>query len=90
MNNRVEEYLSKIRALRGLANAILCGITIRKRDKVAEFFLVTDKAYTTMEEAQAREITDEFLPDGFSATVKIVKRVPDKDILKAKIYEYIC
>jgi DNA polymerase III epsilon subunit family exonuclease len=87
--SRTQEYLQKIRELDGLKNAILCGITVTKRDKSAEFFLVTDKKYSAMEESQAETLSQEFLPDGFTARVKIVKRVPDAEILKRKIYEYI-
>ena len=87
--SRTQEYLLKIRELDGLKNAILCGISVSKRDKSAEFFLVTDKKYSALEEAKAQQISGEFLPDGFTARMKIVKRVPDEVILKRKIYEYI-
>ena len=89
MASRVEEYLREIRELSGLQNAILCGISVSKRDNLAEFFLVTDKTYTAEEERSAREISQGYLPSGFSARVKIVKRVPDKEILKTRIFEYI-
>ena len=87
--SKVEAYLSKIRTLDGLKNAILYGITVVKRDKVAEFSLLTDKTYTAMEKEEAREITQAFMPDGFTAQVKIIKRVPDKEGVKQKIYAYI-
>lgn len=87
--SRVEEYLQKIRDFDGLKNAILCGITVSQRERVAEFFVVTDKAYTTMEEAKAQMLSTQFLPDGFTARMKIVKRVPDAEILKRKIYEFV-
>lgn len=89
MANRVEEYLAEIRNLSGLKNAILRGITVGKRNKTAEFLLITDKTYTTREEAEARAISQEYLPEGFTAFMKIVKRVPDAEILKEKIYEYV-
>ena len=54
MANRVNEFLENIRSLDGLKNAILCGITLSKRNNSAEFFLVTDKAYTVLEEAKAK------------------------------------
>ena len=89
MANRLNEFLENIRALDGLKNAILCGITLSKRSSSAEFLLVTDKAYTVMEEAKAREICEGFLPDGFFATVKIVKRTPDEEMIKTRIFEYV-
>ncbi len=72
-----------------MKNAILCGITLTKRTKEAEFFLVTDRTYTAAEEAAAKELCGEFLPEGFLPKVKIVKRVPDKEILKARIFDFV-
>lgn len=89
MENKLDEYLSKIRMLDGLKNAILCGITVAKRENTAEFFLVTDKTYTAKEEASACEISGKYLPDGMTARVKIVKRVPEAESLKKRIFEYI-
>ena len=89
MANRTQEFLEKIRSLNGFKNAILCGITISKRDMTAEFFIVTDRAYSAMDEEQAKEICGEFLPAGFSATVKIVKRTPDAEMIKERIYDYV-
>ena len=89
MANRTQEFLEKIRSLNGFKNDILCGITISKRDMTAEFFIVTDRAYSAMDEEQAKEICGEFLPAGFSATVKIVKRTPDAEMIKERIYDYV-
>ena len=88
--SKVEEYLIKIRQSDGLKNAILCGITITKRTKTAEFFLVTDKAYSAVDEGYAVRVSQTYLPDGFTATARIVKRVPDATILRKRIYEYVC
>ena len=87
--NRLNEYLAEIREQEGLKNAILCGITVSKKENAAEFFLVTDKTYSLREEAAARAISEKYLPDGISARVKIVKRVPDSESLRARIFEYI-
>ncbi len=87
--NRTGEFLEKIRSLEGLKNAILCGITVAKRTKEAEFFLVTDRAYSPAEEGKAKEICGEFLPAGFLPRLKIVKRTPDEEMIKDRIYEYV-
>ncbi len=89
MANKVESFLEEIRTIDGLKNAILCGITVEKRDSSAEFFLVTDRTYSEAESRQAQSICARYLPEGVSAKLKIVKRVPDEKILKEKIYEYI-
>ena len=89
MASRLQEYLEEIRKREGLKNAILCGITLSKRENSAEFLLVTDKTYTIRDEAAAREISERYLPSGVSARVKILKRVPEPEGLKTRIYEYI-
>ncbi len=89
MANKLQEFLEKIRGNDGLKNAILCGITVIKRERKAEFLLVTDKTYRVMEEENARETCEAFLPEGFTASVRIVKRVPDKEMIKTRIFEYV-
>ncbi len=89
MANRVQEFLQEIRKSEGLKNAILGGIEVTKRTQTAEFLLITDKAYTAAEESAARETCRRFLPEGFTAAVKIVKRMPDAEMIKARVYEYI-
>ena len=83
------KFLEEIHALNGLKNAILTEISVSKRTKNAEFTLVTDKAYTVEEERSAKKICQNYLPSGFTATVKMVKRVPDETILRKKIYEFM-
>ncbi len=89
MASKLTEYLQKIRENEGLKNAILCGITLCKKENAAEFFLVTDKTYALKDEAAARAVSQSYLPQGFSARVKIVKRVPDKEVLQKRIFEYV-
>ena len=89
MENKLSVYLEEIRLAQGLKNAILCGIFVYKKERVAEFFLVTDKAYTQAEENTAKEISQKYLPDGFTAKMKIVKRVPDAEGIRERIFEYI-
>lgn len=89
MANKLGRYLEELREMNGLQNAILCGINVYKRGNVAEFLIVTDKTYTAAEEKQAAEVSQKYLPDGFSSAVRIVKRVPDAAIIKNKIYDYV-
>ena len=89
MANKLTQFLEELRALEGMKNAILCGINVYKRGAIAEFFLVTDKTYTATEEKQTQTICQNYLPNGFSAQVRIIKRVPDAAIIKNKIYDYV-
>ncbi len=87
--SKLQNYLSQIRSLNGLKNAILYGITVFKKERVVQFSIVTDKTYLDEEEKQAKTISEEYVPAGFSAKVKLIKRVPDKQIIKSKIYDYV-
>lgn len=87
--NRLDEYLKEIRALSGLQNALLRSLTVSKRNKIVEFLLITDKAYTAREEAEACGISGKYLPSGFVAKTRIVKRVPDEEILKRRIFDFV-
>lgn len=87
--NRLDEYLREIRAIAGLQNALLKSITVSKRDRIAEFLLITDKAYTAREEAEACGISGKYLPADFRAKTRIVKRVPDEEIVKRRIYDFV-
>ena len=84
-----DKFLEEIRCFDGLKNAILTEISVSKRTKNAEFTLVTDKAYSIAEEMKAKEICQKYLPNGFTASVKMVKRVPDEGLLRKKIYEFM-
>lgn len=87
--NKTEEYLNEIREIDGLQNAILSGIAVHKREMAAEFILITDKAYNFESEESAKRVSVRYLPPAFSPRVRIVKRVPDREILKKRIYEFM-
>ncbi len=87
--DRTDEFLNRIRELEGFKNAILGGITFFKKEETAEFTVITDKAYGAMEEKNAEEICAEFVPAGITARLKVVKRVPDRELLRRCIYKYL-
>ncbi|MBQ8884855.1 MAG: hypothetical protein IJY62_00555 [Clostridia bacterium] len=87
--NKTQEYLNEIRALDGLKNAIIGGIAVERKVMSAEFTLITDKAYTSAEATQAEQITGKYLPAAFSPRLKIVKRVPDAEILRKRIFDFM-
>jgi DNA polymerase III epsilon subunit family exonuclease len=87
--DRTNEYLRAIRAQDGLKNAILKGINVYKRERIAEFLLITDRSFSEQEERQAQSISQGFLPTEFSARVKIAKRVIDEELVRDRIYSYV-
>ena len=87
--DRTEEYLKKVRETEGMKNAILSSIAVDKNRAVAEFTLITDRAYAPTESERLRSLSARFLPEGFSAEVNIVKRVPDREILQKTVYKYL-
>ncbi len=87
--DRTAEYLRSIRAINGLKNAVLEGICVYKREKIVEFSLITDRSFSAFDENDAQEITQRFLPDGFRAKVKIVKRLVDEELLQECIFSFV-
>ena len=87
--NRTDEFLKEIRAMNGLKNAVLNGISVLKDSRVAQFRLITDRSFTQEEEISARAICADYTPAEFKAEVKIVKRVPDAEILREKIFAFV-
>ena len=87
--NETEKFLEEIRAFDGLKNAILIGISVLKRTGEVTFQLVTDRAYVPSEERGAVSVCQKYLPKDFQAAVRIVKRVPDEEVLKEKIYTFM-
>ncbi|MBO5363336.1 MAG: hypothetical protein J6A46_03310, partial [Clostridia bacterium] len=87
--DRTYEYLREMRALDGLRNVVLAGINVYKKERIAEFLLITDRAFTENEEREAVEISQRFLPAEFSARVKIVKRVIDEELVKERIFNFV-
>ena len=87
--DRTNEYLREIRAIDGLKNAVLEGICVYKRQKIAEFSLITDRSFTKFDENDALEITQKYLPAEFSAKVKITKRLVDEELLQECIFSFV-
>ena len=83
------EYLQKIRTLSGLQNAIVYGITLHKKTRLAQFSIVTDRTYVDAEIQRAQDITQAYLPEGWNAVIKMIKRVPDAEAIRQRIFDYI-
>ena len=86
--SRTDEFIREMRALAGLQNAILRGITVTKKDQSVTFSIVTDKAYTREEEERVKKTAEKYLPAGFVARTDIIKRVPDEEMLRNGPYPY--
>lgn len=84
-----EEFLDKIRAIDGMKNAIVSNIEIYGRRKIVCFYLVTDLPYSQNVIPQAEQIAALFLPQGFSAAVKIEKKTPDETLLRQEIMRFM-
>lgn len=87
--NKLQNYLDEIRSLDGLRNAILIGITVSKRELAAEFSIVTNTAYPTSTEVELARVSQKYLLPPLKAKVKITKRVPDEEKVKAHIYSFL-
>ncbi len=71
-----KEYLEEIRKAPGLRRAVLRKIEVARR--TATFHLVTDVTYSPEDVEYARGVTQKYVPEGFTAEVRVLKSVPDE------------
>lgn len=82
-----EELLREIRASQGLPRAVLQKITV-DGSKVT-FSFATDVTYTAQDESFAKEVAQKYVPEGFTASVRIVKNIPDEEDVRTKIADVL-
>lgn len=80
-----EEYLARIRQNAGFPRAILADITVEKRTKKVIFHLITDEIYSVADHRSATEISQDFLPAGWTAELSVSKLVADCDTVRDRI-----
>ena len=83
---RETEYVSEIRRSEGLCRAVLERIVVDRRRGAVTFCLTTDKTYSPDDAARAAEVSARFVPEGWTAEVKITKFVPDGESVKRAIF----
>jgi len=82
-----EEYLKEIRQSDGLAHAVLKKITIE--GKKITFSLVTDLTYSEADTRHARDVSQKYVPIGYTAEATVLKSVPDADGMSREIARII-
>ncbi len=87
LTEKSEQYLEEIRAAAGLPRAVLQKIVVD--GMTATFYLLTDVTYSAEDERHAQAVSERYLPEGFSARVKIVKSVPDEEGVRRRILEVL-
>ncbi len=85
---KTQEYLEEIRKINGFPRAILTEIIVEGMGEVT-FFITTDTTYPPSEAQTLREITQKYLPAGFTADVKVTKFVPDERAIRGKILQLL-
>ncbi len=78
-----KEYLENVRKAPTLCRAVLTKITVE--GERATFHLVTDCTYTDDDVRYAREVSSKFVPNGFTADVRLLKSVPSQEGVKKAI-----
>lgn len=73
---RSEEYLNEIRKAAGLCRAVLQKITAEGSE--VTFHLTTDCTYSKDDCAYAEKVSARYVPEGFTAKVRVRKSVPDE------------
>ena len=69
-------FLEEVRRAPGLVRAVLKKIEVS--GTAATFHLVTDVAYSPEDIEYARGVAQKYVPQGFSADVRVLKSVPDE------------
>ncbi len=82
-----KEYLERIREIPALSRAVLKKIVVEGNR--ATFHLVTDLTYHDEDVKAARAVTQEFVPQGCEAEVRVVKSVPSAEGVRAYIADYL-
>ncbi len=84
---RSEAYLSEIRQSAGLKRAVLRKISVE--GNTVTFFLVTDLTYGKEDIEAARAVSRNYVPEGCTAQVSILKSVASAEAVAAAILELI-
>ena len=83
------EFLTRLRAHKGLRHAVVSEIEIDAQSRVCSFRIVTDSAYTEEDANAARALVREAVPASMHAAVSIHKLVADEQLIKNKILAYL-
>lgn len=70
-----------------MERAVLKRIEVEKR--VVTFYLVTDRTYSQEDCAFAKEVSGRYVPEGYTAEVRVTKSVPDAEKVKKAITEIL-
>lgn len=80
-----ENFLDEIHKISSLSTAIISSVTLVKSANEVQITLITDRAYTSADEAEAKKAARKFVPELFSCALKIVKLTPDEKMVARKI-----
>ncbi|MDE6690712.1 MAG: hypothetical protein K2K04_01960, partial [Clostridia bacterium] len=84
-----ESIIDEIRTISSLNTAILSSVSLVKADGKVEIVLITDKPYSSADEAAAKKIARKYVPELFSCSLKITKLSPDTNMIADKILSLI-
>lgn len=83
------EFLERIHEREGLKHAVLNKIVVDRANRLCEFTLITDLAYTPEDEAFAGQAVRDAVPASLQTSVKLCKLVADEELVRHKICEYL-
>ncbi|MDE6558082.1 MAG: OB-fold nucleic acid binding domain-containing protein, partial [Clostridia bacterium] len=84
-----ENFLEEIRKIPSLNTAIISSVTLVKSTNEVQVCIITDKAYTGADEAEAKKAVRKFVPALFACSLKISKLTPDEQMVATKILAII-
>lgn len=80
-------YLQEIRKREGLERAVLKDIMVE--GKKATFRLITDRAYSEADTRYATEVSQKYVPAGFTAEATVMKSIPEAGAVRRYIREFL-
>lgn len=81
------EYLQEVRTAAGLSRAVIQKIEI-SGNKIT-FFLLTDLTYRKEDVKHAQEVSEKYVPQGYTAAVKVMKSVPSAEAVRLAVADVL-
>lgn len=84
-----ESFIDELRKIPSFGTAIISSVTLQKAKDNVEVCVVTDKTYSSEDEAKGKSLARKFVPEYFSCSFAVTKLSPDEKMVAKKIYSII-
>ena len=85
----MNDYINELRSIPAFSRAIISDITLNRDGHAVKIKLITDKIFSSEDEAAVCELSRRYVPSEFSCETEIIKLTPDERMVKGKIMQAI-